>query len=221
MLIAAEKGVGIEELRAEHAKMLEQIAPGSIPSSGAGRELKLPPGTEKRSDVDIGAMIEQFNRASRGEEQAESKRKSGLYAFVSLSVPPPVLRAIAQDVKKAGGTMVLRGFKEGTSMASTVAALQEINQSIGAEWSIDPDLFSSLRIEKVPALAIVMEKPGVSVCDAQGGDRNGCAEAFDAAVTYGDINVPHAMRRIIERSNQPQIQAQAKDVLAKVEAKPQ
>jgi len=222
LALAAEQGMDIEALRAEHAKMLEQINPNVMSLPETHRQLKAPPGSlDKSSEVDIGAMVERFNRAQRGEGGAESKRQAGLYAFVSLSVPQPVLRAIARDVKKAGGTMVLRGFKEETNMATTVAALQAVNEGVGAEWALDPDLFSALKIEKVPALAVVMEKPGVFICGVESqSHQGGCSDAFDAAVAYGDISVPHAMRRILAESQQPQIQAQARDFLAKVEEKP-
>lgn len=222
LALAADQGVGLEALRAEHAKMLEQISPSVVALPEAHRQLKDPPGSlSKHSEVDIGAMVERFNRAQRGEDGAESKRQAGLYAFVSLSVPESVLRAIARDVKKAGGTMVLRGFKDETNMATTVAALQAVNEGVGAEWALDPDLFSALKIEKVPALAVVMEKPGVSICDVESQSRGGCSDAFDAAIAYGDISVPHAMRRIIDGSKQAEIQAHAKSILAKVEAKAQ
>lgn len=222
LVLAADQGTDLEYLRAEHARVLEQITPGAMEPSEPHRQLKAPPGSlDTPSGVDIGAMVEQFNRAQRGEGRADSKRQAGLYAFVSLSVPEPVLRSIARDVKKAGGTMVLRGFKEETNMGATAAALQAINEGVGAEWALDPDLFAALKIEKVPALAVVMEKPEVSICEAEDQPQGGCAAALDAAVAYGDISVPHAMRRILAGSKQPEIQAQARAVLAKVEAKPQ
>lgn len=218
----ADQVTSLEAIRAEHANILEQITPSTMNPSEPHRHLKDPPGSlDAPSDVDVDAMVEQFNRAQRGEGQVGSKRHAGLYAFVSFSVPETVIRSIARDVKKAGGTMVLRGFKEETNMGATATALQVINKDIGAEWAIDPDLFAALKIEKVPALAVVMEKPGMFICGTEDQPQEGCTAVFDAAVVYGDISVPHAMRRILAGSRQSEIQAQARTVLAKVEAKPQ
>lgn len=169
------------------------------------------PNQSTTSKIDIGSMVEKFNQAQKGEE----KRKAGLYAFVSLSVPERDLKAIGREIRKAGGTVVLRGFSKDTSVKKTVDALQTINKEVGAQWSIDPDLFKALDIQKVPAIAIVIPKENqTNVTGCSNG--NECEPVFDSAIAYGDISVEEAMNRIVLSSTQKTIKDEARSVIARL-----
>jgi conjugal transfer pilus assembly protein TrbC len=85
-------------------------------------------------------------------------------AFASLSMPPAALRAMATDVTRAGGVVVLRGLP-GNSAEALTAALSKIAQ--GQEEldgvGIDPRLFRAFGIEAVPAY--VVTSSDFDLCD--------------------------------------------------------
>lgn len=207
---SANDKIDLDAIKAENAKVLESYAKGaSITNNQTGLGDKSLPNTETQSKIDIGSMVDKFNQSQQGDE----KRKAGLYAFVSLSVPARDLKVIGQEIKKAGGIMVLRGFTKDTSAKQTAQALMAINKEVGAEWSLDPDMFQALDIQKVPAIAIVMPKKGEHKACQQNVE---CEPAFDSAIAYGDISVEEAMRRIMSSSQQKDIKYEAESVLKKL-----
>lgn len=205
--------VNYDELRSQNEKAINQVSPKSLTFEPYG--VKAPPTGPVSSDIDVGALIDKFNDAKNNE--GEEKRKPGLYALVSLSVPQPVLKEIAKEVKRAGGVMVLKGFTKETSAKQTALALAEINKGIDAQWSIDPDLFKALKVEKAPAIAIVISKEGVTICEQAQQEKDACGDSYDSAIAYGDISVAHAMRRIINGSKQKSIRHEANKILGKLE----
>ncbi len=78
------------------------------------------------------------------------------YVFVSFSLGEKALMNLAEDAKRWGATLVLRGFKEG-SYRKTVKALQHIIQKTGQGVLIDPELFTLFAITAVPTF--VLSKP--------------------------------------------------------------
>ena len=76
-----------------------------------------------------------------------------LYVFVSFSLGEKALLNLAQDTKKFGATLVLRGFKDG-SYLKTAQALQKIIQETGQGFMIDPELFSLFAVTAVPTYVL-------------------------------------------------------------------
>lgn len=207
--VHALQEVDLEAMRAQNAKTLMVYDKSSQlkPEQNVAVPNNLP-NQSTPSKIDISSMVEKFNQSQKG----EGKRKAGLYAFVSLSVPERDLRAIGREIRKAGGTVVLRGFSKDTSVKKTVDALQSINKEVGAQWSIDPDLFKALDIQKVPAIAIVIPKENqanMAACS----DGNECEPVFDSAIAYGDISVEEAMNRIVLSSTQKTIKDEARSII--------
>ena len=75
------------------------------------------------------------------------------YVFVSFSLGEKALLNLAEDAKRWGATLVLRGFKEG-SYRKTVKALQHIIQKTGQGVLIDPELFTLFAITAVPTFVL-------------------------------------------------------------------
>ena len=85
-------------------------------------------------------------------------------AFASLSMPPASLRAMIDDVAKAGGIVALRGLPGNSAKALTdalakVAKPGEQLDGVG----IDPRLFRAFGIEAVPAY--VVTSSDFDLCD--------------------------------------------------------
>ncbi|MBS0271680.1 MAG: type-F conjugative transfer system pilin assembly protein TrbC [Proteobacteria bacterium] len=86
----------------------------------------------------------------------DSVKLKNFYIFVSCSLGEKALLNVAQDAKKWGATLVLRGFKEG-SYLKTAKALQKVVQEVGQGFIIDPELFTLFAIQTVPTF--VLSKP--------------------------------------------------------------
>ena len=85
-------------------------------------------------------------------------------AFASLSMPPAALRAMIDDVTKAGGIVALRGLP-GNSAKALTAALAKVAKP-GEQLDgvgIDPRLFRAFGIEAVPTY--VVTSSDFDLCD--------------------------------------------------------
>ena len=80
-------------------------------------------------------------------------REASLYIFVSFSLGEKALLNLAQDAKRFGATLVLRGFREG-SYAKTVQALTQIILKTGQGVLIDPELYTLFNITAVPTFIL-------------------------------------------------------------------
>lgn len=79
-----------------------------------------------------------------------------LIAFASLSMPPKALRALIEDMAKAGGIVVFRGFPD-NSMRAFTARLGKIvvREDDFANIGIDPRLFRAFDVTVVPTYVAV------------------------------------------------------------------
>ncbi|MBA3814536.1 MAG: type-F conjugative transfer system pilin assembly protein TrbC [Alphaproteobacteria bacterium] len=85
-----------------------------------------------------------------------SLSETSLYIFVSFSLGEKALLNPAQEAKRFGATLVLRGFKEG-SYKKTAQSLQKIITKTGLGVLIDPELYSLFHITAVPTY--ILAKP--------------------------------------------------------------
>ena len=96
------------------------------------------------------------SRSSSFLHPVSRSQNSDIYIFVSFSLGEKALLNLAEDAKRFGATLVLRGFKEG-SYVKTAQALQKIILKTGQGVSIDPELFSLFDIQAVPTF--ILAKP--------------------------------------------------------------
>ena len=85
-------------------------------------------------------------------------------AFASLSMPPAALRAMADDVARAGGVVVLRGLPGGSAKTLTAALAKVAGEGGKLDVvGIDPRLFRAFGIEAVPTY--VVTSSDFDLCD--------------------------------------------------------
>lgn len=104
------------------------------------------------AELQTKAMDETFGKAlktSSGASQGE------LYIFVSFKLGEKALLSLAQQAKRYGGHLILKGFKEG-SYKKTVESLSKIIETSEEGFSIDPELFENFHVET--ALTIILAK---------------------------------------------------------------
>jgi type-F conjugative transfer system pilin assembly protein TrbC len=82
----------------------------------------------------------------------------GLYVFISSSMPQPALLEIAKDAARLRMPIILRGLA-GESLQDTLKTMLPLSTA-GAALEIDPLLFETYKIERVPAV--------VRTCGARG-----------------------------------------------------
>jgi len=103
-------------------------------------------------------VIEELRKpqvSSRTSSSVPSAESANLFIFVSFSLGEKALLNLAQEAKRYGATLVLRGFKDG-SYRKTVHALQKIIKS-GLGFIIDPELYTLFSIQTVPTF--ILSKP--------------------------------------------------------------
>lgn len=76
----------------------------------------------------------------------------GLYVFISSSMPPPALLEIAKDAARLRTPIILRGLA-GESLQDTLKTMLPLTTA-GAALEIDPLLFETYKIERVPAVVL-------------------------------------------------------------------
>ena len=117
--------------------------------------------TGRTSDVfDFDGMVADAGAMARA-DLGEAPR---FIAFASTAMPPAALKAMMDDVPRAGGVVVFRGLTRGSAQAMTAAlsrvlAPGERRDGVG----IDPRLFRAFGIETVPAY--VVASSDFDLCD--------------------------------------------------------
>lgn len=144
--------------------------------------------TPARSGVDLESI------ARRYEQKADAKRVDGLMVFASFTMPRETLKRLIADVNRAGGVVVMRGFKGG-SIKSTALAVNELGESSG-NVQINPNAFTKYRINAVPAVVLVKPESADIV------DNEGCALPDKYVMVAGDVGLGYALDDIAQRSRE-------------------
>ncbi|ONC29723.1 conjugal transfer protein [Burkholderia pseudomallei] len=142
------------------------------------------------------AQLDPLAVAQRYAARAQSRKQEELLAFASLSMPAESLKRLVRDVARAGGAVVLRGFKDG-SLKTTVGAIQALGVDSSAV-QINPNAFKQYRITAVPAIVLVKADRALDL------DAEGCSLPANFAGVIGDVTVPYALREIGRRSSEYQ-----------------
>ncbi|HGO6126540.1 type-F conjugative transfer system pilin assembly protein TrbC [Burkholderia cepacia] len=138
------------------------------------------------------AQLDPLAVAQRYAARAQARKQEELLAFASLSMPPESLKRLVRDVARAGGAVVLRGFKDG-SLKTTVGAIQALGVDASAV-QINPNAFKQYRIAAVPAIVLVKADRALEL------DAEGCSLPANFAGVTGDVTVPYALREIGRRA---------------------
>lgn len=157
----------------------QQPARGAFPSIA----------TPKPSEVDIGAI------AGRYRGVAENRRVAdGLVVFASLSMPKPSLQKLIADTARAGGSVLLRGFKDGSFKATAVAINKLAGSAGAASVQINPDAFVKYRVKAVPTVALLRTDAEEKL------DAEGCALPDAYASVAGDVGLDYALKELEKRA---------------------
>lgn len=191
------------EAAQKEAQALAETAQRTAPAEG---------GAPGANGVDLDALLAAHGPAI---EETRAGRSAALpfLAFISLSMPAESLKPLLEDVHRAGGLAVLRGFKDG-SVAKTAAALKVLTNEdappLGA--IVDPRLFRSFGVESVPAF--VMPAGPLGNCS----EPNCIAPAPPHDRLAGNVTVRYALEKLAQEGDAARPQAQSH--LDRLEARP-
>lgn len=169
-------------------------------------------GEADESGVDVDALLRQHAPSI---ERARNQPADALpfLVFVSLSMPPTSLKPLLEDVHRAGGVAVLRGFKDG-SLKETASALLDITGEgeplAGA--AVDPRLFRSFGVKAVPTFII----PSGALGECFEPDCTAPAPPHDRIA--GNVTVSYALRQLADHGEAAP--DKAKQHLHQLEAQP-
>lgn len=144
--------------------------------------------TPQRSGIDLEAL------AKRYEQKAEARNVDALMVFASFTMPRATLKRLIADANRAGGVVVMRGFKDG-SIKSTALAINDLGESSG-NVQINPNAFTKYRVNAVPAVVLVKPESAELV------DNEGCALPDKYVMVTGDVTLGYALRDIAQRSRE-------------------
>lgn len=141
--------------RARAEQVAEQARTSAADAQAHGRRFAGEAAKSSRPDP---AQTFDFDRmvADAGTMASESMGEAPRFiAFASLSMPPAALRAMIDDVTRAGGVIVLRGLPQNSAKVLTAALSKVVRPGEDlASVGIDPRLFRAFGIEAVPTYVV-------------------------------------------------------------------
>ena len=129
---------------------------------------------------------------SRYQQKAWAQFREELLVFVSLSMPPESLKRLIRQTHQAGGSVLLRGFKEG-SLKATAKAIQALGEA-GGHVMIHPKAFTQYHVSSVPTVVLTTANP-LSTTTSEG-----CALPESFASITGDVSLDRALDEIARQS---------------------
>ncbi|MBS0482548.1 MAG: type-F conjugative transfer system pilin assembly protein TrbC [Proteobacteria bacterium] len=141
--------------RARAEQVGEQARTSAADAQAHGRRFAGEAAKSARPDP---AQTFDFDRmvADAGTMASESMGEAPRFiAFASLSMPPAALRAMIDDVTRAGGVIVLRGLPQNSAKVLTAALSKVVQPGKDlASVGIDPRLFRAFGIQAVPTYVV-------------------------------------------------------------------
>jgi conjugal transfer pilus assembly protein TrbC len=141
--------------RARAEQVTEQARTSAADAQAHGRRFAGEAARKARPDP---AQTFDFDRmvADAGTMASESMGEAPRFiAFASLSMPPAALRAMIDDVTRAGGVIVLRGLPQNSAKVLTAALSKVVRPGEDlASVGIDPRLFRAFGIQAVPTYVV-------------------------------------------------------------------
>ena len=179
----------IENARRQHGRngaALADLQPGP-----AGPNLDALPQPLTVRPFDLEAIARGYTAHTHAMDAAAGLQQGpGLIVFVSLSVPRPTLDRLLDQAARAGATVVLRGFVQG-SLRATVTEVQALIGQRQIALQVDPPAFDRFAVTRVPSFVLVRDGARPVSCAS-----GTCAppEAFLKA--NGDVSLDYALEHM-------------------------
>ena len=149
------------------------------------------PQPASRAPIDLETLARGYAAQSNAMTQAQGLTSgSGLFVFVSLSMPRPTLQRLIDQAARAQASIVIRGFANG-SLRDTVAQIQGLIGSRQVAVQIDPLAFDRFAIARVPSFVLVRDGTRPVSCAI-----GSCAPADSFLRISGDVSLDYALEHM-------------------------
>lgn len=139
----------------------------------------------KNNNIDIEAIAKKYEK---GVTQQQAGQR--VYVFVTLDMPKATLKKLATDVRKLDGSLVLRGFYNG-SYKKTYEKIAELELSDG-NIQVNPEAFHKYKISQAPSF-VVVKKLGTN----ESLDLDGCVIPSEYIKIAGDVSLDYALEKML------------------------
>lgn len=136
--------------------------------------------------VDVEAVAQRYS--ARG----DASKSDALMVFASLSMPMESFKQLLAATARVGGTVMLRGFKDG-SYQKTAAFIQQLGEASGS-LQINPKAFDQYKVDQVPVVVIARADSFERI------DLEGCSLPETYAAVAGDVSLDFALEHIMTRA---------------------
>lgn len=190
-----------QSVNAASAQFTERFARASTDGKVAA-ELARPGQEDRLQELLRQQQAAQQTRERRNNSGTAAVPEDALLVFVSFSMPEHVLRALSDQARVVGATLILRGMVNGRLSATQEAALK-VNGA-GAGWEINPELFTTFDVQTVPAFVLTGNKRVLDEGCAPD-DEGMCSNANTFSKVSGNISIDIALDTIRRRTDIPLI----------------
>lgn len=138
---------------------------------------------------------ENFAKAATNQESTQDHlaKYGRVLVFLSFSMPHQSIEEWLLQCKKSGATPIIRGLQD-NSFQKTLQTIRYFADKTHTGMQIDPILFKTFNVDKVPAVVYVKN----ATCE----DSSDCMDAsFDSI--YGDISLLYALSKIEMNLKEP------------------
>lgn len=184
---AYERG-GPNDTAAVIAQALKQLH-----QTNTGTALQLP--NVHGGGVDLRKLLEESHALPIPGNHAPRPVRPRLLVFFSFSMPEEGIKRLLLDASRAGATITLRGFKDG-SLHETEGLLAPLFRAGSHAISISPADFKRYHITSIPAVVIARDQLPEGACGTT------LCPSADYVKVAGDVSVGYALQ-YIERNSPP------------------
>lgn len=142
-----------------------------------------------------------------------ARSEGSIYILISLSMPLPTIGKLAEQARKAGAPLVLRGVAEESLQRTLERTADIVRQHPGAEIQIDPTLFRRFKVTEVPAFILSVKTFDTGACTTH------CDLEDSYSLVTGDVSVEYALEHL-SRHSPPPLAAVAKGSLQRYQETP-
>lgn len=118
---------------------------------------------------------------------ASSRHEEALYIMVSFSMPEQSIARLAEQARKAGAALVLRGVVDNSLTRTAELAAHYVKKYPGVQFQVDPSLFRRFAIIQVPTFVLAGDQQDSPSCGKQ------CATESDFVSVAGDVTLDYAL----------------------------
>ncbi|MDA0938960.1 MAG: type-F conjugative transfer system pilin assembly protein TrbC [Proteobacteria bacterium] len=152
--------------------------------------------------VDIFEITNRYLKKFNEGKKNNKEKLNGFYALISSTLPEISLKNLARDMRRVGGTILLRGMVD-NSMLKTMALIGSLNKE-GVRAAIYPKVFEMLKLKVVPCYVLIINNH----CE-----EDKCDLVHDKII--GNVTVEYALSRFAAEGDGKE---KAKELLKKLQA---